>query len=92
MSHSHDPEDAAECVDFLESIVYLIDNELSDDDRASVIGHIETCTPCLVKYDLQRTVKALVARSCTETAPSALRAKVMVALTEVRVQINTDRV
>lgn len=88
---SHDHADVAQCADFLEQIVYLIDNELSVDDRAAVIEHIETCGPCLTKYDLQRTVKALVARSCTETAPSGLRAKVMVALTEVRVQINTDR-
>lgn len=91
MSHEHDQDEAAECVDFLEQIVYLIDDELSEEDRAAVIGHIETCTRCLVKYDLQRTVKALVARSCAETAPVSLRAKVMVALTEVRVEVNRDR-
>lgn len=89
MSHTHDasaPE--VGCIDFLEQIVYLIDNELSADDRVTVLAHIETCSPCLERYDLQRTVKAVVARSCCEVAPTALRDKIVVALTHARVEFD----
>ncbi|MFT4082650.1 MAG: mycothiol system anti-sigma-R factor [Nocardioides sp.] len=88
--HRHDAADEvtpAECADFLEQIVYLIDNELDDDDRAAVRKHLDTCNPCLAKYDLQRTVKEVVARSCSESAPGDLRAKIMVRLEQVRVEI-----
>ena len=41
-------------------------------------------------YDLQRTVKALVARSCSESAPDTLRQRVLFSIREVHVQI-TER-
>ena len=70
MAHTHgDGPTNEECVDFLERIMRLIDNELEEDDCAVVRAHIDTCNPCLERYDLQRTVKAIVARSCSETAP-----------------------
>jgi mycothiol system anti-sigma-R factor len=80
---------AAECADFLEQIVYFIDNELAEADCAAVQKHLDACNPCLEKYDLQRTMKAVVARSCHEVAPSELRSKVMFRLQQVRVEITT---
>ena len=38
--------------------------------------HLDECDPCLERYDLQRTVKSIVARSCSETAPDDLRDRV----------------
>jgi mycothiol system anti-sigma-R factor len=80
---------AAECADFLEQIVFFIDNELAEADCSAVREHLDTCNPCLEKYDLQRTMKAVVARSCAEVAPSELRDKVMFRLQQVRVEITT---
>ena len=87
-SHEHglDPS-AGECADFLEQIVYFIDNELDAADCAVVRAHLDTCNPCLEKYDLQRTVKAVVARSCAEAAPAELRNRVLHRIREVQVQI-----
>ena len=84
--HSHEPT-ASECADYLERIVYFLDNELDDADCAAVQVHLDTCNPCLEKYDLQRTVKSVVARSCSEAAPADLRARVMMRVREVQVQI-----
>ncbi len=53
--HDHEPS-ASECADFLERIVYFLDNELDEADCAVVRMHLDTCNPCLEKYDLQRTV------------------------------------
>ena len=83
----HEPED---CADFLERIVYLLDNELDEADCSVVRQHLDECGPCLHKYDLERTVKAVVARSCSESAPDALRERVLFSIGEVHVQI-TER-
>ncbi len=87
--HAHDPEEptAQECADFLEQIVYFIDNELAEADCQAVRVHLDTCNPCLAKYDLQRTVKSVVARSCSEAAPEELRQRVMLRIREVQVRI-----
>ncbi len=90
MSHDHShtgPAADAECADFLERIVYFLDNELDDADCAAVQVHLDTCNPCLERYDLQRTVKSIVARSCSEAAPADLRQRVMFQIREVQVRI-----
>jgi len=89
MSHAHGPEDpsAIECVEFLERIVYFIDNELDEADCSAVRLHLDSCNPCLEKYDLQRTVKSVVARSCSEAAPHELRERVLTRIREVQVRI-----
>ena len=58
-----------DCADFLERIVCFLDNELDQADCAVVETHLDECGPCLERYDLQRAVKPLVARSCSESAP-----------------------
>ena len=85
-THDHDAS-PGECADFLERIVYLIDNELDDADCAEVRVHLDACAPCLEKYDLQRTVKTIVARSCSEAAPRELRDRVLLRIREVQVRI-----
>ena len=84
---SSDPSNA-ECVDFLERIVRLIDNELESGDCAVVRAHIDSCSPCLERYDLQRTVKAVVARSCGEVAPVELRERVRIQIQQIQVTIS----
>ena len=86
MSEHLDPS-PGDCADFLERIVYFLDNELDEADCSAVRLHLEGCNPCLEKYDLQRTVKAVVARSCSESAPDELRQRVLLRIREVQVQI-----
>ena len=85
MTHDHTGE---QCADYLERIVYFLDNELDEADCTAVQHHLDECGPCLEKYDLQRTVKAVVARSCSsEAAPTELRQRVMVQIRQVQVRI-----
>jgi mycothiol system anti-sigma-R factor len=84
-SHAHSNED---CADYLERIVYFLDNELDEADCSAVRVHLDECGPCLEKYDLQRTVKSVIARSCTESAPDDLRERVRVQIREVQVRIS----
>ena len=73
------------CAEFLERIVCLLDNELDGGQVADVKAHLDECAPCLQSYDLQRTVKALVARSCMERAPESLRQRVRVQIQQIQV-------
>ena len=82
----------ADCSEVLERVFFFIDNELPTADFAEVQHHLEECGPCLQKYDLERTVKMLVRRSCTEQAPAPLREKVLFRIREVQVEINDSRV
>ena len=80
--------DHESCADFLDRIVYLLDNELDAAEVAVVKVHLDECAPCFERYDVQRTIKMIVARSCTETAPDALRDRVKVRLQQISVQMH----
>ena len=92
MSHDHTHEaqglkdPLAQCADFLQGIVYLLDNELSETDVSAVRSYLDSCNPCFETYDMQRRVKELVARSCAETAPDELRLRITMLCREVSAQ------
>jgi mycothiol system anti-sigma-R factor len=76
------------CADFIDRIVYMLDNELDDDEVVAVKLHLDECAPCFERYDVQRTIKMIVARSCTEAAPEDLRERVRLRLQQVQVQMH----
>jgi mycothiol system anti-sigma-R factor len=80
-----------DCSEVLERVFFFIDNELPNADSSEIQEHLEECAPCLRKYDLERTVKMLVRRSCTEHAPPALREKVLFRISQVQVEITETR-
>ena len=71
---------------------WFIDNELHNADKGEIQLHLDECAPCLQKYDLERTVKALVARSCTEHAPERLRQKVLLKIRQVHRELTEGQV
>jgi mycothiol system anti-sigma-R factor len=80
-----------DCSEVLERMFFFIDNELPSADLTEIRQHLEECGPCLQKYDLERTVKTLVRRSCSERAPEGLRSKVLLKIREVQVEITDTR-
>jgi mycothiol system anti-sigma-R factor len=78
-----------DCSEVLERMFFFIDNELLTADRTVIVRHLEECGPCLAKYDLERTVKLLVQRSCSEHAPQGLRDKVLLRIREVQSGIDS---
>lgn len=76
-----------DCSEVLERMFFFIDNEMADADCGEIEQHLEECGPCLQKYDLERTVKSLVARSCAEHAPEGLRDRVLLRIRQVQVGI-----
>jgi len=87
--HPHDTD----CADVLDRIYVFLDHEMSDEavSYSKIEEHLDECAPCLRKYDLERAVRAVVARSCgCDHAPDELRAKVLTKIRAVRVQIDED--
>ena len=81
-----DPTDK-DCSEILDRVFFFIDNELDQADCGEIQKHLDECGPCLAKYDLERTVKALVARSCTESAPQGLRERVLITIKRVHIEL-----
>jgi mycothiol system anti-sigma-R factor len=79
-----------DCSEVLQRMFFFIDNELEDADCGEIEQHLEECGPCLQKYDLERTVKSLVARSCSEHAPESLREKVLIRIRQVQVDLHVS--
>jgi mycothiol system anti-sigma-R factor len=78
-----------DCSEVIHQIFVFIDNELDQATCGEIQQHLDECGPCLAKYNLERTVKALVARSCSEQAPAELREKVLLRIREVHISLRT---
>jgi mycothiol system anti-sigma-R factor len=76
-----------DCSEVIHQILVFIDNELDQATCGEIQQHLDECGPCLREYNLERTVKALVARSCPEQAPQELREKVLLRIREVQVSL-----
>ena len=85
-------EHGTDCSEVIHQIFMFIDNEMDQADCAVIQKHLDECGPCLAKYDLERTVKSLVQRSCSEHAPETLRDKVLLRIRQVQVEIHDTRV
>ena len=76
-----------DCSEVIHQMLVFIDNELDQASCGDIQQHLDECGPCLEEYNLERTVKALVARSCCEEAPQQLRERVLFSIHEVQVQL-----
>ena len=79
-----------DCAEILDRVYLFLDRELDDGQisYAAVEQHLDECAPCLSKYDLERVVTFLLARSCgCERAPAELRQRVLTRIQQIRVEI-----
>ena len=87
MSCGHPHE--TDCREVLDRVYEYLDGEMNGIDLNKIRVHLDECAPCLKQYDLDVALKALVRRSCAcEPAPAELREKIMVRITEVRLQLD----
>ncbi|HEX3750570.1 MAG TPA: mycothiol system anti-sigma-R factor [Streptosporangiaceae bacterium] len=75
------------CSEVLDTIYAYLDGELDTTDQSKVRQHLDECGPCLREYGLEDAVKKLIRKRCCDPAPADLRAKVLVRIQEVRLQI-----
>jgi anti-sigma factor (TIGR02949 family) len=77
-----------DCRAALDHLYEFLDGEVAPTDHEQIAQHLQECGPCLAEFDVERVVKALVARSCCEVAPSQLRSRLVAELASVRIQFN----
>ena len=83
--------DGPDCEKALENLYLFIDQEIDTASCAEIQTHIDECTPCLSEFELERVVKSLVSRSCSEVAPDVLREKVLISIRTVQVEITETK-
>jgi mycothiol system anti-sigma-R factor len=77
------------CSEVLDRVYVYLDGEIDPADCDKIRMHLDECGPCLQQYDLDKVVKALVARSCgCDRASDELRSKVLARIREVRIEIS----
>ncbi|HUP99201.1 MAG TPA: mycothiol system anti-sigma-R factor [Aeromicrobium sp.] len=90
MDPTKDSKDGAECgcdcSSARERLYLFLDNEIDTASCAEIQQHIEDCSSCLSEFDVERIVKSLVHRSCSERAPETLVQKVQFAIRTVEVR------
>jgi mycothiol system anti-sigma-R factor len=76
-----------DCGEVLLRVYEYLDGELDEHVVGKIRQHLDECGPCLSEYDLDIALKALIRRACGgECAPEELRTRIMLKITEVRVQ------
>ena len=80
--------DDPDCAQVLAKVYEYLDGELSATDLIRIREHLDDCGPCLRQYDLDVVLKALVRRSCREQAPADLRERILVQISQVRVELS----
>jgi mycothiol system anti-sigma-R factor len=73
MSDSH-------CKDALHQLYEFLDGELTDDKKAAIQHHLDTCQPCAEPYDFEAELRLIVRKKCVEAVPESLVAKVRAAI------------
>ena len=73
--------DHNDCVDVLQSVILLVDGEISDSAQiASIEVHVQTCPQCTAEIEHERNVRSLIQsvlrRTCNEKAPQELHEQI----------------
>lgn len=79
MSGTREPAfEELDCSAVLADIFLLLDDECDQDAAVRLQGHLRECPSCLEHYAVQRELKALLRRKCSEAAPEGLRERLRV--------------
>ncbi|MEW9555748.1 mycothiol system anti-sigma-R factor [Nonomuraea sp. NPDC050783] len=77
-----------DCREVLDKVYAYLDGELTEKDVVDIRVHLDECSPCLKEYDLDKAVKALVAKHCgCDPIPADLRSKVLARIAQVRAEL-----
>ena len=65
------------CTEIQERLELYVDRELSSDEAAEVQAHLDACAPCLRVFHFEGSMRRLVRRACSESAPGSLRNRIL---------------
>jgi mycothiol system anti-sigma-R factor len=70
----------SDCKDALHQLYDFLDGELTEDKRAAIKHHLDTCQPCAEPYDFEAELRLIIRKKCAETVPDSLISKIRDAL------------
>ncbi|HZT09105.1 MAG TPA: mycothiol system anti-sigma-R factor [Chloroflexota bacterium] len=65
------------CDEALQLLEQFVDRELTSEEITEVQRHLGACPPCLRLFHFEENLRRLVRRACNESAPSALRERIV---------------
>ena len=71
-----------DCQHALHTLYDYLDGELTPERRQAIRRHLDQCGPCLHAFDWEAELKIVVARSCRDQVPEALRLRISQVLYE----------
>lgn len=83
------PTDRCRCEEALDKLEEFLDSEIGELDANRLRAHLDECASCYGEAELEQRLRALLRRSCCETAPETLRTKVRTELTILRARTAT---
>ncbi|THJ66154.1 mycothiol system anti-sigma-R factor [Arthrobacter echini] len=80
-----DCRNLGDCADSrIERLYEYLDGALSQQDLVDIKQHLDACPACAEEYDLERVIRSVVKRSCTEVAPDTLKADILGRINHLR--------
>ena len=70
----------SDCKDALHQLYEFLDGELTDDKKAAIQHHLDSCQPCAEPYDFEAELRLIVRKKCVDAVPDSLVAKVRAAI------------
>lgn len=77
-----------DCTEALARLFEFLDAEIDEQAGDRIRQHLADCEPCLSEYEVEEHLKALVRRSCHDTAPAQLHLRIRQQLTVLRMQVH----
>ncbi|WP_156251948.1 mycothiol system anti-sigma-R factor [Pseudactinotalea terrae] len=78
------PDERCQCEEALAKLEEYLDSEVGELDAGRLREHLASCTSCYSEAELEQRLRALLRRSCLETAPETLRIRVRTSITVLR--------
>ena len=79
MAHVEDhrqEDDGADCREAVHTLYHYLDGELTEDRRVMIRAHLDRCHDCIEAYEFELELRTAITRSCRESVPEELMAKV----------------
>lgn len=78
------------CVQVLALVHTYLDDEVTEVERVDIHQHLGECPPCDEQFQVVRTVKLVIQRSCTTSvAPDHLRSTIVTRIRQVSMTVRT---
>ena len=61
-----------DCDDALHELYTFLDGELTAENRARILRHLDACHPCLEAFDFEAELRMVIATKCRDAAPPGL--------------------